>query len=450
MYRILLVDDEPFILEGLKHIINWDEHGIEIAGQASNGLEAMEILSSTRVDILLTDIRMPKMNGLELIRMAREKDASIHSIVLSGYDDFEYVKEALKLGIENYLLKPVSREELSATLLNTVKKIEKEHHSNINERQGFNIFRENILYRWLSNSIDDAELLEKAQLVNIPLTDEKYAVAILRILCGRRKQADFSASDLNVYSFAVQNICGELAGDTCAITFIDLNGELVLIFSGTAAEDRTKMPVFFRRCIESINEHLGLDVFISVGSPEKGYQSAYKSYLSAKALQSYSLILPRNLVIYDDEIKMASSRRQAKVKLDFEAFEQLIEKEQQEDCIRFIDESFKKMCITKGTTPSFIQDMAVELLYHMSGVLKRHSKNSLDNNGDLDISFSEVYQMQTIEDLTEWLKMTASKTIELLKSIEGSYSPLIKQVLKYIHANLHSAATAGGTNRYEK
>ena len=124
MYSVLLVDDEPSVLTGLRYVIDWDEYGVEIAGTASNGTQALELLRELPVDILITDIQMPQMGGLELLQQVRAQNMDLRCIILTGYDDFKYVKKAAQLGIENYLLKPVSPEELSETLLNTITKIE--------------------------------------------------------------------------------------------------------------------------------------------------------------------------------------------------------------------------------------------------------------------------------------------------------------------------------------
>ena len=115
MYSVLLVDDEPSVLTGLRYVIDWDEYGVEIAGTASNGTQALELLRELPVDILITDIQMPQMGGLELLQQVRAQNMDLRCIILTGYDDFKYVKKAAQLGIENYLLKPVSPEELSET-----------------------------------------------------------------------------------------------------------------------------------------------------------------------------------------------------------------------------------------------------------------------------------------------------------------------------------------------
>lgn len=182
MYKVLLVDDEPFIIDGLKQIIDWEEYGMEICGTAANGLEASHRLETNPADILITDIRMPKMNGLELIRHLKSRNSATRFIILSGYDDFEYLKESIQLGIENYLLKPVNQEELLATLVTTIRKIESDTNRTLNLPKDIDIIRENILFRWVANLIMPAELLERSSLLGIDLENTQYCVCVLRPL----------------------------------------------------------------------------------------------------------------------------------------------------------------------------------------------------------------------------------------------------------------------------
>lgn len=107
MYKVLIADDEIMIRRGLSKIIRWEQIGFELAGVAQNSREALDILQNTRVDVLLTDISMPEISGLELIRMAKELRPGIKTVVISGYSEFDYAVEAIKLKVENYILKPL-------------------------------------------------------------------------------------------------------------------------------------------------------------------------------------------------------------------------------------------------------------------------------------------------------------------------------------------------------
>jgi two-component system response regulator YesN len=122
MLKVLITDDEMQIRQGLRMKVDWEEEGFEIVGEASNGLEALEFLRSVKVEVVITDMRMPIMDGLELARQCQQEFPHIKVVVLSGYSDFDYVRGSMKEGVKDYLLKPVAPDELEETL----KKIRKE------------------------------------------------------------------------------------------------------------------------------------------------------------------------------------------------------------------------------------------------------------------------------------------------------------------------------------
>lgn len=117
MIKVLIVDDEPFIRQGIQILINWEKHGFEICGEASNGLEAIELMKKEPVDLVITDIKMPQMDGLKLIEYTRNNiSGDIQFLLLSGFCEFEYAKKAIKYNAVDYILKPIQREELIRVL----------------------------------------------------------------------------------------------------------------------------------------------------------------------------------------------------------------------------------------------------------------------------------------------------------------------------------------------
>ena len=116
--RVLLVDDEIIIREGYKRLFDWDAHECEVVGEAADGMEALAQIDSLRPDIVIMDINIPIMNGLKVISLSRIKHPDIAFVIVSGYDDFAYCREALRLQITDYILKPVNYEELGICIDN--------------------------------------------------------------------------------------------------------------------------------------------------------------------------------------------------------------------------------------------------------------------------------------------------------------------------------------------
>jgi len=122
--KLLIIDDEPLVRQGLKKLIPWKKHAIEVCGEAANGIQGLELILEIEPDIVLLDIRMPKIDGLETAKKAREGGYTGEFIILSGYTDFAYAKKAISLGVSDFLVKPVDEDELLAAVKKAVKDLE--------------------------------------------------------------------------------------------------------------------------------------------------------------------------------------------------------------------------------------------------------------------------------------------------------------------------------------
>ena len=141
LYRIILVDDEEEVRKSIIRKIKWEETGFLVAGDAENGEDALEKIELLEPDLILTDIRMPYMDGLTLAERVRQKYPSMKIVIFSGYDDFEYAKQAIKLNVTEYILKPVNVEELTAIL----QKIKANLDQEIEQKRNVNLLRENYI-----------------------------------------------------------------------------------------------------------------------------------------------------------------------------------------------------------------------------------------------------------------------------------------------------------------
>ena len=141
MLKTFLVEDEVIVRETIKRMIPWEQYGFELAGEAADGEMALPLILKCRPDLLITDIKMPYMDGLTLAERVRQKYPSMKIVIFSGYDDFEYAKQAIKLNVTEYILKPVNVEELTAIL----QKIKANLDQEIEQKRNVNLLRENYI-----------------------------------------------------------------------------------------------------------------------------------------------------------------------------------------------------------------------------------------------------------------------------------------------------------------
>jgi len=138
LYKIMLVDDEEEVRKSIINKIDWADAGFEVIGDAENGKDALEKIEQNEPDVVLTDIKMPYMDGLTMAETIRQLYPSVKIVIFSGFDEFEYAKKAIKLNVIEYILKPVNVEELTAIL----KKIKKNLDEEIEQKRNVNLLRE--------------------------------------------------------------------------------------------------------------------------------------------------------------------------------------------------------------------------------------------------------------------------------------------------------------------
>ena len=125
MYKVVIVDDEPLIVEGLRKIVDWEKYGCIVVGEGHSGKEGLALVNKHEPDILFTDIRMPGMDGLTMIAALRSEHQDMQVVVLTGYRDFEYARSALNLGVQRYLVKPSKMKELDEAMTGITERLEK-------------------------------------------------------------------------------------------------------------------------------------------------------------------------------------------------------------------------------------------------------------------------------------------------------------------------------------
>jgi two-component system response regulator YesN len=124
--KVVIIDDNPFVREAIAKTMNWDELGCVVVGTAADGLEGKQIVMNEKPDIIITDIKMPGLNGLELTEIIKSKLPYAKIIAITGYQDFEYAQKAIKLGMFDFILKPIKNEELSQVVKSAADTIKKE------------------------------------------------------------------------------------------------------------------------------------------------------------------------------------------------------------------------------------------------------------------------------------------------------------------------------------
>ncbi|MCQ6559212.1 response regulator transcription factor [Paenibacillus mendelii] len=415
MYNVFIVDDEPFIIEGLYDILDWSEIGLTITGHAENGRAALEAMKGVPVDILITDISMPVMNGLELIREARVMFPELKVIILSGYNDFKYVKEGITLGVENYLLKPIDIDELQETLKGTTRKLGTNRMQRALAEFDVRIIRDNVLFRWLTWQISPGVMLERAELLNIDLS-RPYMMAVL-------VRTDAEAVDA---SEEFERFFSDTPG---VIPLHNVDGELVLIF--TMDEPDQEIPGIEERLLQARSVLQSPSVVrISLGSIEP-LETAAISYTNAKRAQEYFFLYPERELIDYSQLPSGGGETVSRLPIDWPEYAKWIVAKDKEKLFTRIQEDYTHLRSLNVVSPKVVQGITLELLIRFKMELEeiRHV-----NQPDLfKAGFERVMNAETIDELADAVKEAADMTIDAL--VRDVKSPIIQQVLHHIHAH---------------
>ncbi len=185
MFTILIVDDDYLVRVGIRETIHWESYQFAIAGEANNGREGLAAALSLKPDVIITDIRMPLMDGVEFMAKFREAGIDSKLIVLSGYDEFDYARSAIRFGASAYILKPIENQQLIEAVLNAGRSIREErearHHYNELRKELPAIKRQFVLDLLAGSIRDEAEIQAKLSLLELPLELRNHLVLVLKI-----------------------------------------------------------------------------------------------------------------------------------------------------------------------------------------------------------------------------------------------------------------------------
>lgn len=279
MYHVLLADDEESVLNVLRTSIDWQGLGIETILTANDGLAALELFEQQQIDLLITDIRMPRMDGLELIRIVRRLYPETHCILLTAYGEFDYARQAIYLGVENYLLKPVAKNEIEQTVSNALNNLYHRHQNTSG------LLSENILRRWINGSITSEELSERAAVLGINLYLPQYCV----ICIVKRTKASISR---------FRSVLIEALSASCEVWhFWDEKGRFILILGGKSFD-----PDVLTVKLEEISRETQAadDVAIAVGTMVTETSLLHLSYLTASEIIERSDLTKSQTVLPGD------------------------------------------------------------------------------------------------------------------------------------------------------
>jgi len=287
MLTALIVDDEPLMRMGIQRAIDWSSYGIQEMQAAPNGRIALQMIEQQQPDVLLTDVRMPGLDGLELSRIVKERWPSIKIVIISGYDDFSYAKKSISYGVTDYLLKPIDNKSLGQAVEKVTQEIAEER-GKLREQeqmthllqQSVGIARQKVLKELLFGEAGEKQWKRYEHVLGLQesLAGMK-AVVLVKINAFKEKSTLFR--DGALLHFAVQNILEELVRSEGSGELVDLRpGSLCLVLTQQEGK-REQLMSLVHHAQSAMLDYLRIPTTWAIGSMTSGLQGLRQSYQEA-------------------------------------------------------------------------------------------------------------------------------------------------------------------------
>ena len=311
MLKIFLAEDEVIVRETIKRMIPWEDLGFELVGEAADGEMALPLLLRQKPDLLITDIKMPFMDGLTLAKVAKKEIPGLKVVILSGYDDFNYAKQAINIGVEDYLLKPITKNALIERLTEIRsryehEKTQKEYYEKFHrEMQAYEKNSSRDFFEALvSGSMDMMEIYRRSEKLGLDIVAEAYNVLIFTMNC----EEDFSGQREGYSEWEAESL--ELleeffSENTSAMPFrcnIFSYGVLIKGQKETIEENTRSCVSEIQRIFDRKEQKR--QWFVAAGEPVERLSQIQKSYYSASRAFSQRYLYDENILYYDEMASM--------------------------------------------------------------------------------------------------------------------------------------------------
>lgn len=413
MRKVMLVEDEAFILEGLVNILNWEAIGMEIVHTAANGREALWLWEKEKVDIIVTDINMPVMDGLDFLKKLRETESRARCIILTGYDEFDYAKRAIVLDVEDYILKPIDEEQLEAVLRSSderLTELDRKQAANMDDKTGW--------IRFLKGSMPEEEMKEYISVLPEIAAETKVFAAIMRLNLESLK--GLKISDVLLEFQREEEI---------RVIYLSEGIFLLLIYKAEGDEAcKTRLTGIQNR----LESEKGILSFISIGTEFMDYSMLPFSYKEADYLQKYRIIEGYGSCVTKEQIDSYESGESiSDNSFDSTMLRKLILKKDKEEAVNYIEELFIQN-IKKDSSVDNLYKMCIQIAMLLQEVKSEYKLQERKNMQNLTKTIEQIYQAEDLFAIKTVFIGEIAEIINYLHEEDSGYTPVIKQILSEV------------------
>lgn len=444
VYRLVIADDEEIVCEGIKNSIDWLAYGVEVVGTANNGNEALQLIKDLLPDIVISDIKMPGLNGLELVNEIKTVMPEINVILISAYEEFDYAKQAIYLGVNSYLSKPVKKVEIINEVSKIISLLEKqrlkeETLTRLQQRfvENLPILREHFLNSAIKGIIiHDVE--HKFQAYQIDISPHNIGVMAFKLdNFNQANSGDDGSNDQLIMLRVIEAINENIYPRFKGITFQSFNLEIVMIFNLLSADGSPLLELInlAERVKNQIFDESGISISIGIGRVYPDFKDIGFSYKEAVKALNYRLVYGQNNVLYIENVENVETntyRSLSHINELLDNIQNILYTGRNDEINKLIDDFSRQLQQSVNIPYFYIQQVYVQLL---SITLRTATEigivpEKLSEHSDL---YGALFQIECFEELNPWIKKIIFKVCDEINQknkLKTKYS--IQQAINYI------------------
>ncbi len=447
LYRIMLVDDEEEVRTSIIKKIKWEETGFIVVGDAENGQDALDKIEIYEPDVILTDIKMPYIDGLELARRVKKNYPSIRIVIFSGFDEFEYAKQAIQCKVTEYIVKPVNGEELTQILIQIRNSLDKELEEKRSiktlrdsYKKNLPLLKEHFFLDMVHGKMDAETIALKLQEYDLQnLIGSNLVIASTEISIST-DTVDISHpyNEQDYLTLLVERCLEEKLGGIYEYALFHSSGRIHMIIALNEFQSLLNLMGLLNHACKECKRIHNLDITIGLGEAYPQFEQVKQSYKEAKAALGYQKIMGKGVTIYIKDVEPLNHRK----RVEFVTEKDLIAAIKfggKEDVLQCIQGTFDNMHEQKLHTVeyqlyivSFVH-MIVKLL-NETGIDPLHIFESTVDLNDL------ITSLQDSEDLKKWLLQVCNKISDHIgKDREHTTQNVINSAKLFIEKNYSDA-----------
>ncbi|MDF2652794.1 MAG: response regulator [Paenibacillus sp.] len=454
--NLMIVEDEAKLRENLAYNIPWEEHGIEVVGTAASGLDALRLYEETKPDVVLLDIQLQELDGLEVAAHLHKSDKHVKIVLLSGHNKFDYARAAIEYGVVRYLLKPAGDKAILGSVLEACRRIEEERDAervlDTLHRQWAEYaprLREAFYQNWIAGHYVDWEIARYSKELSIGLEkDLIFAVVVIEPDPPEESGSRFGKDDGSLLQFSIQVLAKDyfhgISSQVDCSVFPDYQGTTVLLFSGKKERPETEfiadIHLLTSRLLNAVKEYLKTTASAGIGLPALMASEVRKSYQQANRALQERIVYGNDLVVpFRDMIKTKlcipsapSLEKQLEVALKTGNTDKAIE---------VVD-----MLIMSGIGQAGSVDEVKENVLYFSSLLIRTIQEQrwavTEVAGEDGESFYDLRSLQTRDQIRQWLHRTIRSICGFANNqYSAKTHEIANSMLEAVEANIHRDLT---------